>query len=431
MNVQKAFAITDAKIQFVSLVDKAANQKQFLITKAKDGQATFSTYGRIIKKDEANHYLTGVVYEPMVEDAHGNYMTEEEITKAAYWFSKNGDSVDIQHSFEALDNATVVENWVAKADFKLGDELITKGTWLMTVEVSSNDVWEAVQKGEITGFSMGGLGKYSEEDVDLENISKAETPQDDNGEKKGVFKKLAAMLGFDVVEKGLMTDTYEKRSKSTLFWNAFYTLEDLLYRYDRMTDKWEFEDDEATVREALTEFTQIVQDILTTEKSVTKALTTDKPIIKAGKKMSGKNKETLKSIYDNLGTFLADFADEKEETDVTKTEVQAYVDDAVAKAVTKAAETEAQPAAAPATEATTTPEATTPESIQKMIEAALEKALTPTEEALTPDAIQTMVTDAVAKAVEPILKSRGVPSNLSDGKPVEKSGEAHYLAGVL
>lgn len=430
MKLQKAYAITDAKIQFVSLVDKAANKKQFLITKAKDGQAVFSTYGRIVKKDEENHYITGVVYEPLVEDAHGNFMTEEEITKAAYWFSKNGDSVDIQHSFEALDDAAVVENWVSKADFKIGDELITKGTWLMTVEVTDNGVWEAVQKGEITGFSMGGLGKYSEEDVKLDNISKAETVQDESVEKKGVFKKLAGMLGFDVVEKGIMAEEYEKRSQSTLFWNAFYTLEDLLYRYNRMSDKWEFEDDEATIREALTDFTQIVQNILLNEKSVTKALTVDKPVIKAGKKMSTKNKDTLKSIYDNLGKFLTDFDDEKEEKDVTKTEVQTIVADAVAKAVTKAAP-EAEPTAAPAAPEAAAPEEVTPESIQKMITLAVEKALTPTEEAITPDAIQKMVSDAVAKAVEPILKSRGVPSNLSDGKPVEKNDEAHYLAGIL
>lgn len=153
MNIKKAYEITDAQIQFVSLVNKAANKKQFLITKAEKGQANFSTCGRIVKADEANHYITGIVYEPMVEDAHGNYMSEEEIIKAAYWFAKNGDSVDIQHSFTALKDAAVVENWVAKADFDIDGETIKKGTWLITVKVSDNEVWDAVQKGEITGFS--------------------------------------------------------------------------------------------------------------------------------------------------------------------------------------------------------------------------------------------------------------------------------------
>ena len=85
--IAKAYAITDAKISFVSLVDKAANKKQFLITKSEDGAANFATFGRILKADADSHFVTGIVYEPMVEDTQGNYMTEEEITKAAYWFA--------------------------------------------------------------------------------------------------------------------------------------------------------------------------------------------------------------------------------------------------------------------------------------------------------------------------------------------------------
>jgi hypothetical protein len=100
VKIEKAIEISDAKIHFVSLVDKAANRRQFLITKAEGGQAHFATLGKILKVDEQTHYVTGVVYEPLVEDAHGNFMTEEEIRKAAYWFAKNGDKVDLQHSFE-------------------------------------------------------------------------------------------------------------------------------------------------------------------------------------------------------------------------------------------------------------------------------------------------------------------------------------------
>lgn len=100
--LEKAYEITDAKIQFVSLVDKAANQRTFLLKKADGGKAAFTTYGRIVKADADNHYVTGIVYEPMEEDSHGNFMTEGEITKAAYWFAKNGNKVDLQHSFEPL-----------------------------------------------------------------------------------------------------------------------------------------------------------------------------------------------------------------------------------------------------------------------------------------------------------------------------------------
>lgn len=110
-NVEKATAIRNARIQFVSLVDKAANKRTFLIKKEERGKAAFSSYGRIVKTDSDNHYVTGIVYEPMTEDSHGDYMEEAEIVKAAYYFAKNGDKVDLQHSFKPLDGATVVENW--------------------------------------------------------------------------------------------------------------------------------------------------------------------------------------------------------------------------------------------------------------------------------------------------------------------------------
>ncbi len=167
-SIKKAYEIKDAKISFVSLVNKAANKKEFLITKAENGEASFTTNCKIVKADKDNHYVTGVVYEPMTEDAHGNYMTEAEITKAAYWFAKNGNQCDIQHNFEKLENSAVVESYVTKCDVEIEGQPIKKGTWMMTVEID-NDTFEKVEKGELTGFSMGGVGKYSQIDVELPN----------------------------------------------------------------------------------------------------------------------------------------------------------------------------------------------------------------------------------------------------------------------
>ena len=462
--LKKAYEITDAKIQFVSLVDKAANKRQFLIKKEAGGKATFTTYGRIVKADAENHYVTGVVYEPMAEDSHGNFMTEAEITKAAYWFAKNGNKVDLQHSFEPLDGANVVESWIAKADFDIDGETIKKGTWLMTVEVADESVWEGIEKGEITGFSMGGLGNYSEEDVELDNVSKQET-----SEKKGLLKQLAKALGLNVVEKGAMAELYEERSKGTLFWNAFNSLEEILYKYDPITGRYLYETDENKVRECLEEFGQIITSILTGGGSVTEAIQTDRPVEKAGKKMSGKNKEMLLGIYESLGTFIKEFDDpepekneptkkkdgeeieepegtEKEEKQVTKQEVEGIVAKAVETAFAKATNTESktpdeeetdeEKKAGTVTEAkkkggcVSKADEITPETINAMVEAAIEKALEPQREVVTAEQVQEMITAAVAKAVDPVLKSKGLPSNLGGG--VEKSaGEQHYLHGIL
>ncbi len=427
-NVQKAIAITEARISYVSLVDKAANKKSFLITKAEDGKAQFSTYGRIVKTDVENHFVTGIVYEPMTEDAHGNFMTEEEITKAAYWFAKNGDGVDLQHSFEPLEKAAVVESWVAKADFACGGETVKKGTWLMTVEVADEKVWDAVQKGEITGFSMGGVGIYATDDTELpDEVNKSDNAElEEQSEKKGILKRLAAMLGLDVVEKGAMRDEYEKRAQCSNFWNAFYTLEDILYHYDYQNDRWSFENDEQTIRQALADFNLIISDILAGT-GIAKSLA----VTKAGKQLSAKNKQSLKSIYDNLGAFLAEVGEENEteETEMTKAEIETMVAEAVTKALG-----EAQPTATAlaADEPSTAP--ITEEAVEKMVADAVAKALAPQQEEkkLTAEDVSAMVEKAVKKAVDPILKARALPTALDgeDTEPVEKN-ETHYLAGIL
>ena len=448
--LKKAYEITDAKIQFVSLVDKAANKRKFLLTKEEEGKAAFTTYGRIVKADADNHYVTGIVYEPMAEDSHGNFMTEAEITKAAYYFAKNGNKVDLQHSFEPLEGAAVVESWIAKADFEIDGEAIQKGTWLMTVEVADESVWEGIEKGEITGFSMGGLGNYSEEDVELDNVSKQET-----SEKKGLLKQLAEALGLKVVEKGAMAELYEERSKGTLFWNAFNSLEEVLYKYDPITSRWLYETDESRVRECLEEFGQIITSILTGGESITKAIQTDRPVEKAGKKMSGKNKETLKGIYESLGAFLKEFDDPeetegaegettktgKEEKDVTKQEVEQIVAKSIEAALAKAAGKEAEKTEEEIEQEGTEQDGTkkkvkkseelTPEVVEQMVETAIQKAMTPPEEHITAEQVQEMISAAVAKAVDPVLKSKGLPSNL--GTDIEKSagGETHYLHGIL
>lgn len=416
-NIRNAYEITDAKISFVSLVDKAANKRQFLITKAENGKAQFTSSGRIVKADKDSHFVTGIVYEPMVEDSHGNYMTEAEITKAAYWFAKNGDKVDLQHSFEPMDGATVVETWIAKADFQIGDEVVKQGTWLMTVEVTDDAVWDGIQKGEITGFSMGGVGNYSEEDTDLETVQKNNTPAP-NSEKRGLLAKLAEALGLRVVEKGEMAEIYEVRSRGTLFWNAMDALENCLHRYDPISGNYVFETDEQKLRDCLSDFTAIVTEILTNEHSIAKALADGAPVQKS-------------NII-------------KEEPEVTRNEVETIVADAIKKALNPepaSAPTPAQAPAEPVSKATEPTPAAAPapaeapitkEAIEQMVTAAIQKAMpAPAETPVTSDEVQDIVEKAVAKAMEPLLKSRGLPTNLNGETPAPVEKSEHYLHGIL
>ncbi len=435
--ITKAYALTDAKISFVSLVDKAANKKQFLITKAEGDTANFATFGRILKMDADSHFVTGIVYEPMVEDSQGEYMTEDEITKAAYWFAKNSNQVDIQHCFKKCEGAAVVESYVAKCDMEIEGETIKKGTWLMTVEITDSDVWSSIEKGEITGFSMGGFGTHSSEDVEL--------PVEKQDEPRGLFRKLAKAIGFDVVEKGAVKANFIRRVKEDNFYSAWYALRNTLEGnyYNPATEQWEYTytSDESEIRTALEDFNDIVTQLLTSDGSIVKSLEkaaadAPAPVMKAGKSLSAKNLNALKGIYDTLGSFLSEFQEDrpaennnvkKEGTDMTNEEVKALVSEEVQKAVEPVAKQlekltavakgdgEGESTAASVSEAGPTPtEGVTAESIAKMVGEEVTRAF-----------------DPVMKALAPIMQSRALPGNLNDAAGDIQKQEEHYLHGIV
>lgn len=80
-----------------------------------------------------------------------------------------------------------------------------------------------------------------------------------------------------------------------------------------------------------------------------------------------------------------------------------------------------------------TEEPITAEAIEKMVNAAIQKAVNPPEEPMTMAKAQEFIEAAVAKALNPIIKSAGLPSNLNNADcSVQKSApESHFMDGVF
>lgn len=461
--VAKAFEITDARITFVSLVDKAANKRTFLLVKQEDGKATFRTAGRILKAEPGSHYVTGIVYEPLVEDTDGNFMSEEEITKAAYWYMKNGEKVDLQHSFEPMEGARVVESWVAKADSEIEGQPVRKGTWLMTVEVTNEEVWKSIEKGEITGFSMGGVGEYSTKDVDIQGAAPV-TKQD-------------------------FTDMFRREFQENGIWLATEVLVNSL----RNPLGAGFITDENTIRKNLEAFNDALTSLLKSGDPLYKSISSPFPnsVQKAGRAMSTKNLETLRTIRDSIDEFCKAFEPEEEQKEPPRgeqqnegqpqqpQEQQQETEQEPPKPESESKEEQPQQQAPAASQQSSSqpegnpqegeeeekrknpPPATTTKSVKKeatklgnepvynlsaeqlesIVTAAVEKAVgetTPTPEQhpetpmqITADQLSEMVQKAVNKAVEPVLKTRGNPQNLNGANSTEQKEEVHYLHGIL
>ena len=392
--------ISDAKIDFISLVDRAANKKSFLVAKAQDGKAAFSTYGKIVKTDSENHFVTGIVYEPMTVDTQGDYMTAEEIQKAAHWYAKNGTGVDIQHDEKKLGGACVVESWIAKADFTVDKTDVKKGTWLMTVEISDPDIWDKVEKGELTGFSMGGKGKYEEDEEEPEGLTKSEG--------KSFMKKLAKMFGFEVIEKGDFSDRYSKSKRDSDFQNAFWVLQSLLWKYNPSVGEYEYESDAKKVKECLSEFSRAMEKLLENGEA---------PVVKAGKKLSAKNLSNLKSIYESVGKMLEE-AEETEAT-MTKSELRELIKSEISKADENAS------GDAPKLDDET--KQYIKDTIKELMEQAKSEG---TDDRDDEPITKEYVAEMVKKALEPVYKSRGIATNLNnEPEPVKK--EDDLFAGMF
>ncbi len=243
--------LINAKITHVSYVDKAANQKQFFFVKSEKENDFQKEIKVITKADDAQRLVYGIVYEPNVADAHGDYMTPEEIEKAAHGFLKDAREIDKQHDFQG-GVGEVVESYIAPSDFEMGDEVIKKGSWVLVTKAS---------------------------------------------DEKGLFSLLKNFFS-----KGEVKNKYDKGHMRREFWAAQDALNSVLFKWDSYTDE-DLENDPDKVRSALQDFVEITQEILLTDDLA--VIQTDPPeeVAKAGRKFSAANLTELKNAREPLSTI--------------------------------------------------------------------------------------------------------------------------------
>jgi hypothetical protein len=114
-----------------------------------------------IWKDDSQQLVYGVVLSPGIIDSQGDVVDEQEIQKAAHDYLVASRASDVQHSevtlgFGGRPVADVVESYVAPRDMDVHGKKVIKGAWVIGMHVNDPDVWRRVEKGELTGYSIGG-----------------------------------------------------------------------------------------------------------------------------------------------------------------------------------------------------------------------------------------------------------------------------------
>ena len=152
-------------------------------TGERTSRSTFSTTVIIKSVDKREWIIYGVVMEPTAVgslskngegfqgeissmDSHNQFTTETEVRKAMIGFMEQlaktkGEPNNIQHKKHIVPQTAVIENFQAPVDYYLNGEPVVKGSWVMGVKVYEHALRQAIEKGDITGFSIEGKGLLS------------------------------------------------------------------------------------------------------------------------------------------------------------------------------------------------------------------------------------------------------------------------------
>lgn len=110
---------------------------------------------RLIKSGE-ERIVFGIVLEPNTVDSQNDTISEAEIRQACHKFMEDYGQLGLQHGEIVNGKLKLLESFIAPVDFEVDGEKVTKGSWLMAERVVDDGLWEAVKKGALTGFSIGG-----------------------------------------------------------------------------------------------------------------------------------------------------------------------------------------------------------------------------------------------------------------------------------
>lgn len=111
--------------------------------------------------DEELKQVTYVAMIPDHTDLHGDYTSETEVRKAKESFNKSMMRANLFHMV-MTDTFDVIESYLAPCDMVLNDQFVKKSTWLMTLQVHDDTLWQMIKDDEVTGISIGALASVED-----------------------------------------------------------------------------------------------------------------------------------------------------------------------------------------------------------------------------------------------------------------------------
>jgi phage head maturation protease len=173
----------EAGINAVSVVESPAIEENFIALKKHEVE--------LKEVDAEKRILMGAALVPNKQIYRRNkdkeyyiYFSEDTVRKASELFlmRSNQNNATYEHERKMLDGMSVVESWIIEDEktdkSRLYNFNLPKGTWMISMKVNNDDVWQKVKDGEVKGFSIEGhfVDKYemslqqNEEDEIIEKL---------------------------------------------------------------------------------------------------------------------------------------------------------------------------------------------------------------------------------------------------------------------
>ena len=108
--------------------------------------------------------LKGPILIPHIQDKSGDVLDEKTIRKAALMIGRNGVLIDVQHKLRNV--GRLLELYITDNEYLFNNYTYPKGTLFVSVEVTEEDLKEAIRSGKLTGFSIMAAPKLSFNEMD-------------------------------------------------------------------------------------------------------------------------------------------------------------------------------------------------------------------------------------------------------------------------
>ena len=247
-----------AGIEAISVVENPAIESDFIALKKQEF--------KLAEVDKEKRILMGAalipnkpIYRQSGEQEYYIYFSKNTVRKASELFFINGNQNNstLEHELE-LKGLTAVESWIVESEqdkSRMYDLNVPMGTWMVSMKVNNDDIWQKVKKNEIKGFSIEGYfaDKLERPNEPKKEMSKEEIAEAKIEELKQLFSTQKIELGVIQEVSKILSDAPKRISEANRIQSNMQSL------YTKLNDVL---DDKKSLKTQLSNFESILNGVM-------------------------------------------------------------------------------------------------------------------------------------------------------------------------